>query len=145
MGVMQKAMHESTGTRVEVVSSEVSEPSVNYYKRLWKKDSVFASSGDLSVEGSVEITDIILFTAREVDTQVKVLSESIRGSVYVVSPGKCYRKLSEQRYEINTVRLEDYVSLLDDLKDAVKGTTGIIHNWTSDVVDLEKQLELGIY
>ena len=92
-----------------------------------------------------KLFDIILFTAREVDTQVKVLSESIRGSVYVVSPGKCYRKLSEQRYEINTVRLEDYVSLLDDLKDAVKGTTGIIHNWTSDVVDLEKQLELGIY
>ncbi len=74
------------------------------------------------------------------DTQTKIVEslEEKGQECIVISPGKTYKKLAPQHYEINSNNSEEFTQILEENPD----TTGIINLWGLESQQNKEQIEL---
>ncbi|PEM83426.1 hypothetical protein CN627_24585, partial [Bacillus wiedmannii] len=124
---------------------EVLPVNVVYGQGYWKNTPLDTLAVNKEWKGSVLLFD------RESYTQDQLRAQLPQGiNVILVKAGEKFRSLGDYIYEVNPTREEDYMHLLESLRDQGLIPGYILHRWSRETVavnddSLSTRLERGIY
>jgi polyketide synthase PksN len=118
----------SSVLREEDNRNSSAEHGLNYYEEQWIEKSLVKNLDKIKAAGT---ESLLIFGLKEI--QVNINSNIIdRDRIVTVYKGSRYQSLSGNKYEINPHNQEDYIKLLNDIKEKGIKIKNLLYSWALD-------------
>lgn len=110
-----------------------------FYLPTWKQETVTINE---KTERKPENSDWLVFeNGSEIDQKIIELLDEGENRVHKVRQGETFQKVSDQLYEINPTREEDYTALLQTLQQEERFPANMVHLWNLETDDCDSDSE----